>query len=80
MTTHSHGWSAALDHHETVKALTAALPGWLTEGDGEVDTAAAETMAASLAREGLALIRLPGPDSPLAAEAERSWFGQQADQ
>jgi hypothetical protein len=77
-TTNPEGWSAAsaaLDHHETVKALTAALPGWLTTQEATADTVAAETMAASLAREGLALIRLPEADRPLAAQAERAWFG-----
>jgi hypothetical protein len=77
-TTNPEGWSAAsaaLDHHETVKVLTAALPGWLTTQEPSADTAAAETMAAHLAREGLALIRLPESSRPLAAEAERAWFG-----
>lgn len=67
----------ALDHHATVKALTEALPGWLRESDESANHGAADTMATSLARQGLALVEIAPADRPRAAEAEAAWFGGQ---
>jgi hypothetical protein len=67
MTTDPNGWfltSQALDHRETVAALTSTLPEWSGDGyapseDGRPDLASFQ--ATELARAGYALVRLtPG--------------------
>lgn len=90
MTNESEGWSAAsaaLDHRDTVKALAAILPGWWSEGDPDVDTAAAETMAAGLARQGLVLVPLDSSAQPDLGTGDRQlqdgtstdWFKREVD-
>jgi hypothetical protein len=82
----------ALDHHDTVTALAAALPDLASPGGGLAfdpkDLAA--TQAEHLGRAGYALIRLDAPESDtsltaqvdqhLRDEAASSWFGRDDDQ
>jgi hypothetical protein len=73
MTTDPNGWflaSQALDHKETVKALSSAIPDTVHDGfreyglEGPVRNNMADDMAIELARAGFALVQLtPGREN-----------------
>jgi hypothetical protein len=83
------GWDVtaqALDHRDTVGALTAALAEAVPSLAGLATEKLAETQAANLARVGLVLVPLTGgpladlnhpADARLKEQAATSWFGQQ---
>lgn len=64
MTTDPNGWfltSQALDHRETVEALTAAIPPWLAPDIGTTPEGlelAVSDIVTGLARAGYALVRI----------------------
>jgi hypothetical protein len=90
MTSADTGWTNALDHHETVEALAAALPEVARDGFRDVEIPRkdlATVQAEALARAGYVLVPLEGRarlvadllgqvDEHLADEAATSWFGQ----
>lgn len=89
MTSADTGWTNALDHHETVEALAAALPELTSPGGGLAFGIkdVAQTQAEALARAGYVLVPLEGRarvvadllgqvDEHLADEAVTHWFGQ----
>lgn len=89
MTSADTGWTNALDHHETVEALAAALPEVARDGFQDVEVPRkdlAQTQAEALARAGYVLVPLEGRarvvadllgqvDEHLADEAATNWFG-----
>lgn len=90
MTSADTGWTNALDHHETVEALAAALPEVARDGFQDVEIPrkdVAAVQAEALARAGYVLVPLEGRarvvadlldqvDAHLVDEAARAWFGQ----
>lgn len=71
------GFSDALDHHETVAALTAAITSQYGQTFTDAEVIASQ-ITTGLARLGYAVISLePVTDRPLGQEAATSWFGHE---
>jgi hypothetical protein len=76
---------AALDHHDTVIALTEAMPDAVAYADDpEARGRLATHVAAELARRGFALVPLSPArpetlDDKMAAETATEWFGREQD-